>query len=459
MNLSLNAQATILLTCYFSRPKKGETKPLTNTEWGKLASWLMENNLTPAAFIEEEVAKLLEDWNDSKITQERIIELLNRGHSFALAMEKWSRAGLWVITRSDVAYPKRLKARLKMQAPPVLFGCGNQGLLNAGGLAVVGSRKAVTDDLNFTSQIGQGAAVKGLPIVSGGAKGIDETSMTASLENGGFAVGVMADSLLKASSSAKWRKGLMDKRAVLISPFYPEAGFNVGNAMARNKYIYCLADAALVVHSGETGGTIAGAKENLKKQWVPMWVKHSDDPAAANSELVNLGGYPFDSSIRDLDFTELLNPIKNKNSFESTDAPEEVKKTNVESVKESTQKTTFVESANTSDQTHLFDIEIESLPSNNNQESQVQSVNKTELLGHIGLEVMSEDEHSDIFYTLFLNEVESLTIHSVSESYLLEHLNLHKSQLKEWLKRAVDDEKLKKFTRPVRYQNKKNKAI
>ncbi len=45
--------------------------------------------------------------------------------------------------------------------------------------------------------------------------------------------------------------------------------------MQRNKYIYSLADAAMVVHSGDSGGTWTGAKENLKKQWVPLWVKQA----------------------------------------------------------------------------------------------------------------------------------------------------------------------------------------
>ena len=36
---------------------------------------------------------------------------------------------------------------------------------------------------------------------------------------------------------------------MLVSPFYPEAGFNAGNAMGRNRYIYTLADQALVIDS------------------------------------------------------------------------------------------------------------------------------------------------------------------------------------------------------------------
>lgn len=66
----------------------------------------------------------------------------------------------------------------------------------------------------------------------------------------GTAVGVLADSLLKTSTLVKWREGLIAGNLVLISPFYPEVRFTVGNAMARNKYIYCLAESAMVVRAG-----------------------------------------------------------------------------------------------------------------------------------------------------------------------------------------------------------------
>lgn len=46
------------------------------------------------------------------------------------------------------------------------------------------------------------------------------------MKQGGVVIGVMADSLLKAATSSKWRKGLMNGHAVLVSPFYPEAGFS-----------------------------------------------------------------------------------------------------------------------------------------------------------------------------------------------------------------------------------------
>ena len=46
--------------------------------------------------------------------------------------------------------------------------------------------------------------------------------------------------------------------------------------MARNKYIYCLSNAAVVVKSDTKGGTWEGAKENQKYHWVPLWVRNSD---------------------------------------------------------------------------------------------------------------------------------------------------------------------------------------
>ena len=291
MNLSATAQSTLLLTCYFSKAGNEDAKPLSNSEWGRFALWLKEKNITPADLLIPDPLPLITGWSDGQISQQRILSLLSRGHSLALAMEKWQRAGLWVITRSDAEYPIRLKSRLKTNSPPVLFGCGNKSLLNAGGIAVVGSRNACNADLLFSQQLGAKAAAHEVAIVSGGARGVDEAAMIGAMQAGGSVIGIMADSLLKAATSAKWRNGLMGSRVVLVSPFYPEAGFNAGNAMARNKFIYCLADTSLVVHSGNTGGTLNGAQENLKARWVPLWVKPKQDKDAANAMLVSKGGH------------------------------------------------------------------------------------------------------------------------------------------------------------------------
>ena len=57
----------------------------------------------------------------------RVTHLLDRGAALALIVEKWERAGLWVISRSDACYPERLKRYLGQTAPPLLYGVGSQG--------------------------------------------------------------------------------------------------------------------------------------------------------------------------------------------------------------------------------------------------------------------------------------------------------------------------------------------
>jgi predicted Rossmann fold nucleotide-binding protein DprA/Smf involved in DNA uptake len=276
--LSEQTQAILLLTAHFKKPSADEPKPLTPIEWGRFAEWLHARGHRPRDLLITDPNALLAGWDDRKITTERVLALLDRGAAMALAMEKWLRAGLWVLTRSDTDYPPRLKQRLREQAPPVLFGCGNKALLRQGGLAVAGSRKVAEADLEYSRILGERAADAGVSVLSGGAKGVNETAMLGALQREGTAVGVMADSLLRASTSAKYRAHLAQNTLVLVSPFYPEAGFNVGNAMQRNKYIYCLADAGLAVHAGTSGGTWTGATEVLKKGWIPLWVRPNDDP-------------------------------------------------------------------------------------------------------------------------------------------------------------------------------------
>ena len=62
------------------------------------------------------------------------------------------------------------------------------------------------------------------------------------------------------------REALMDGRLVLACPYDPAARFQVGQAMQRNKLIYALSDAALVVNSDYgKGGTWTGATEQLDR--------------------------------------------------------------------------------------------------------------------------------------------------------------------------------------------------
>lgn len=285
-----NTQAVLLLCCYFSKPRKDEAKPLTVTEYARFAEWLRGNQFMPSSLFSN-FDTIFSKWKDPKktVTAERVKELLGRGMAMSLALDKWQKAGIWLLTRSDREYPSRLKKRLGIMSPPVIFGVGNKNLLETGGLAVVGSRGIDEDDTQYTQRIGSQAAKEGINIVSGGARGVDEAAMLSALDAEGTATGILADSLLKAALAGKWRRHLQKDNLVLISTYYPEAGFSAGNAMGRNKYIYCLSDYSLVVRSDkDKGGTWSGAKENLKKSWVSLLVRPSE--VDGNAALLQMGG-------------------------------------------------------------------------------------------------------------------------------------------------------------------------
>jgi predicted Rossmann fold nucleotide-binding protein DprA/Smf involved in DNA uptake len=290
MTLDENQQAILLLAAHFSAPGHGDPTPLTPMEYGRLSAWMLENQFEP-----KDMLSCFNDiratWVDpkAKVTGDRLEFLLGRGVAMGIALEKWNSAGIWIITEADSGYPERLRRKLLKDAPPLFFGIGNQGLLNAGGLALVGSRKIDSADRDYSQRLAQAAANAGMNVVSGGAKGVDETSMLAALEVDGTALGILANSLLSAALSSKWRPYLRKNELCLVSPQYPEAPFHVGHAMGRNKYIYVLADHSVVVRAekGE-GGTWAGATEAIKKKLAPVFVKPTSD-AEGNKALIGLG--------------------------------------------------------------------------------------------------------------------------------------------------------------------------
>ncbi|MDB6033126.1 MAG: dprA [Verrucomicrobiales bacterium] len=293
--LTSNTQAILLLTAPLIAGR-GETSRdlLSLGEYNKLAVILRQKQKQPADLIERNPHELIEACAQP-FGRARLEALLGRGFLLSQALERWNARAIWVISRADAKYPRRLKARLKEDAPPLLYGCGDIPLLEKGGLAIVGSRHVDDELISYTENVGRISAEAHRSVVSGGAKGIDRAAMHGALVAGGDVAGVMADSLERAALARDNREPLMDGRLVLISPYDPAAGFNVGHAMQRNKLLYALADAALVVTSDfEKGGTWAGAIEQLERlHFVPVFVRNGANAGKGNLALLIRGGKPW----------------------------------------------------------------------------------------------------------------------------------------------------------------------
>lgn len=292
-SLSPDTEAILLLCGRFGSDRGEHHAPLTQKEYERLTKWLLECKLRPSDLLDGDLASRLGDLVHAGLEPARVESLLARGTALALALEKWQRSGLWVLSRSDAAYPRRLKKKLGQSAPPLLYGAGETSLLDVGGLAVVGSRNSSAAALEFTCDVARACARDGLGVISGGAKGVDIAAMQSAGEAGGVVIGVLAADLLRASVNRQNRMGIQSGQLVLTSPFNPEAGFNAGNAMARNRYIYALADFALVVDSAEgEGGTWAGATENLRHAWTPLYVR-TPSGKPGNAALIAKGAHEF----------------------------------------------------------------------------------------------------------------------------------------------------------------------
>jgi predicted Rossmann fold nucleotide-binding protein DprA/Smf involved in DNA uptake len=308
--ISENIKAILLLTSHFNTNEVREYKTFSINEYGFFAYWLYRNGFKPESLLNDESfneawalwdnplshieAKKVIDFKGlektiSNISFERIQHLLNRGASLSLALDKWQSAGVWIMDRQHPHYPQNFRKHLKHQSPALLFGVGDSELLTKNSIGFVGSRDCSVEDEQSTKQYVEQINRLDFQVVSGAAKGVDTHAMLASLENGNEAIGIMAESLFRASASNNWRQHLKDNKLVLISPFFPESRFTPANAMARNKYIYLLSKATVVITSGEKGGTWEGAKENLKKNWVPTLVSTHKQPLQAGNHALLTG--------------------------------------------------------------------------------------------------------------------------------------------------------------------------
>jgi predicted Rossmann fold nucleotide-binding protein DprA/Smf involved in DNA uptake len=268
--------------------------PLTLREWNALARKIHDSEIKhPSALIgmpAQEVANHLEV---TAIEAERIARLVARGGGLALELEQLAASGIWCVTRADESYPARIKNSLKHQAPAVFFGTGDMTILQKRVFGIVGSRDLDDRGADFARRLGSLCARSQVAVVSGGARGTDRIAMQGALDAGGYAVGILADSLIRTIRQPDVRQFIMDGRLVLLTPYRPDNGFSVGAAMGRNKIIYGAADYSVIVSSDyQKGGTWAGAIETLAAGWCPLFVRSGEGVGPGNRELINKGARP-----------------------------------------------------------------------------------------------------------------------------------------------------------------------
>ncbi len=162
-------------------------------------------------------------------------------------------------------------------------------MLDQSYVGYVGSRTVSIEDHHFTQATVEKTLVHGHAVVSGGAKGIDTISQITALQRDGIVLEFIADSMINRLKNTDVSQGIRHGRMLILSPVNPDAGFQTGVAMMRNKFIYAQSDATVVVRSENgKGGTWAGAIENLRHRWSPLYCWERPD-YAGNAALIEKG--------------------------------------------------------------------------------------------------------------------------------------------------------------------------
>jgi len=391
-----------------------ETLPdlLKPREYKRIRQFLHTRRRTPADLLRHDGDALLEELAQEQIVDpDRLKRLLKRGYLLARALERWNQRQIWVVGPGDPQYPERFEERLKDDAPPLLYVCGDPEILATGGLAVVGSRDVTDESLEYAHSVGRLAAEAGLTIVSGGARGVDQAAMRGALESGGKAVGVLANNLENAALNRDHRSYLMEHQLVLVSPYDPRAGFDTGTAMARNKLIYALADAALVVQSGYgKGGTWHGAAEQLEKlRFVPVYVRLDGEVSPGLRALHEMGAEPWPNPQTPDALAQIL--VRRLGAEDGIAEPE----------------------LSTPDGEVPGSPELETSPAPRTEEAKVSPA-------------------EELFAKVRELLAKALSESEMTEDEVASHLGVSKPQAKSWLKRLVDEGALEKLSRPVRYR-------
>ena len=286
--------ATILLVSWLCA---NGVQPLKASEfWGLIAAIGH-----PGVVLGQGVDGLTRSYGLAEDLARRISALTGRATAMAFELDRLEQSRIKTVTAFDEHYPQQWLARLGAKAPPLLHGAGALGLFDTPSLGVVGSRDVAEAGGEVAKEVARLAAGQGLPLVSGGARGVDQLAMDAAFEAGGAVVGILAESLSRKLKRPDVRRAVYEGSTVMCTPYSPGAPFSAGNAMGRNKLIYAQAALTVVVASDDgSGGTWSGATEALKHRYGSVSVWRGDGEGPGNGPLQQRGAVPV-ASLEDIE--------------------------------------------------------------------------------------------------------------------------------------------------------------
>ena len=202
---------------------------------------------------------------------QRILVLLEDKALLDYYFQRGRKQACYPLSRVSANYPEKLIQTLGLESPGCLWYKGNLDILQLPAVSLVGSRDLLSENREFAREVGRQAALQGYVLVSGNARGADQTAQNACLEAGGKVICVVADAL--ADHSVK-------ENVLYLSEDDFDAPFSAQRALSRNRVIHALGQMTFVAQCGyQQGGTWDGTVKNLRFGYSPVYCYADGSPA------------------------------------------------------------------------------------------------------------------------------------------------------------------------------------
>jgi len=263
-------------------------------------SILTSHKLGLAEFMDLNPYNWAHDFNLLEADIQKLQNVKEELPNYSFLAENMLEQGFRIIPLNSQNYSQTLKNNLKLKySPPVLYVKGNTELLQMGSVAIVGSRNAPQQALEFTETRARMAVENNQLIVSGFAPGIDQHALESALKYKGKSIIVIPQGVLAFKSGFNsYYQQIWEGDVLVLSTFHPKARWTAQLAMSRNPVIYGLADEIYIADCQEKSGTWAGATDGLRKGRIIYIRKPRAEEKNAHNLLIDRGAKPIDSGYR-----------------------------------------------------------------------------------------------------------------------------------------------------------------
>lgn len=167
-------------------------------------------------------------------------------------LDNCNRFNIRIMTLNDIIYPKMASA---IQDMPVMLYYKGVSCENTIGVGIVGARRCTQIGKQESAEIAKECAIKGIPVISGMAKGIDSYAHTSCILNSGYTVAVLGNGL--DLCYPKEHQKLMEyisKQGMLISEYPPGTPPSAYHFPMRNRIISAWSKELYVIEAGKKSG-------------------------------------------------------------------------------------------------------------------------------------------------------------------------------------------------------------